>query len=81
MDIGSEINIRTNLGQNKGIISDVVDFEGIITYSGYINGRHGFEIIYVKNDDRYSGDVSWDQQYSKKLGYNASFIEEFSEVK
>ena len=26
MDIGSEISIRTNLGQNKGIISDVVDY-------------------------------------------------------
>jgi len=81
MNIGSEISIKTNLGQNKGIISDVVDYEGIIIYSGYIDGRHGFEIIYVKNEDRYSGDVNWDRQYSKKLGYNASFIEEFSEFK
>lgn len=81
MNIGSEINIKTNIGQNKGIISEIIDSEEIIIYNGYIDGRHGFEIIYIKKDDRYSGDVSWDQQYSKKLGYNASFIENFSEFK
>lgn len=80
MNIGSEINIKTNIGQKKGIISSVVEDEKIISYNGYIDGRHGFEIIYIKKDNRYSGDVSWDQQYSKRLGYNASFIDEFSEA-
>lgn len=80
MEIGSKISIKTNIGQHTGIISNIVDTDGVIAYNGYIDGRHGFEIIYIKNEDRYSGDVTWDQQYSKKLGYNASFIEEFSDI-
>ncbi len=80
MNIGSEINIKTNIGERKGRISNIIEQDEMTTYIGYIDGRHGFEIINIKKDNRYSGEVFWDQQYSKRLGHNASFIEEFSEA-
>lgn len=79
MQEGSVISIITNHGRDKGIITDVETTEESISYSGYIDGRHSFEIVYVKKSQHYSGSVHWDNRMAKNLSYNASFIDSFSE--
>jgi hypothetical protein len=80
MEIGSAVKIITNRGSHKGIVSNISENENTTVYTGYIQGLHFFEIVHVKKDNHYAGDVSWDRKTCKHLDYTASFIESFSEV-